>query len=92
MLHRMERRTIPSHALDEALRQQSALLQACAHRAAAASDPRLKSAWIDAVLRLMDASAATGSVIADLRWAPAGAALFSLPGASALADAAAFAG
>src|SRR4051812_42061756 len=75
----MDRRIIYSHALDEELRVQSELVQACARRAAAARDPRLKSAWIDAVVHLMDASATIGSVIADVRRAPADAALFSLP-------------
>ncbi len=66
-------------ALEEALRAQSALVEACARRAVASRDPRLCSAWIGAVVRLMDASAATGSAIADIRWAPAGATLFQLP-------------
>ncbi|HEY1637828.1 MAG TPA: hypothetical protein VGF62_04830, partial [Rhizomicrobium sp.] len=74
----MDRRIIYSHALDEELRVQSELVQACARHAAAARDPRLKSAWIDVLVRLMDASAAIGSVIADMRRAPAGAALLSL--------------
>ena len=33
----------------------------------------LKSAWIDAVVRLMNASAVTGSAMADVKWAPPGA-------------------
>jgi hypothetical protein len=56
--------------LEEQLRAQSELVQACARRAAAAGDPRLRSAWIDTVARLMNASAATGSVLAALKWAP----------------------
>ena len=56
------------HALEHQLRAQAKHLQACAQRAA--GDPRLKSAWIEAVVRLMDASAATGSAIADLKWSP----------------------
>jgi hypothetical protein len=58
------------HALEKQLRAQSDHVRACGQCVLAAHDPRLKSAWIDAIVRLMDASAATGSVIADLKWAP----------------------
>jgi hypothetical protein len=66
-------------ALEEVLRGQSGLVEACARRAVAARDPRLKSAWIGAVVRLMDASAVTGSAIAAIQWAPTDAVLFQLP-------------
>jgi hypothetical protein len=66
--------------LERQLRAQVALVEACGRRIAAARDPRLKVAWIDAVARLMNASAATGSAMADIRWAPADAALFLLRG------------
>src|SRR5437868_156787 len=58
------------HELEEELRAKVALLPGCARAAAAAGDPRLKFAWIGAVVRLMNASAATGSVIAALERAP----------------------
>src|SRR4051794_26765111 len=57
--------------LEKQLRAQAELLEACGRRIAAAPDPRLKSAWLGAVVRLMNASAATGSAIAYIRWAPA---------------------
>ncbi|HSC19793.1 MAG TPA: hypothetical protein VLC74_12865, partial [Rhizomicrobium sp.] len=65
-------------ALEAQLRGQVALLDACVARIAAARDPQLKSAWISAVVRLMNASAATGSAMADIKWAPASTA-FMLP-------------
>src|SRR3954471_15785034 len=66
-------------ALKEELRAQVALVQACSRRAVAVSDPRLKSAWIAAVVRLMDAAAATGSAIPDCKWAPPRIALLDFP-------------
>src|SRR6476646_4630447 len=75
----MDRRITCMRAREEALRAQSALLQACVHRAAAAHDPRPKSAWIDAVVHLMDMSAVTGSAIADIRWMPRGTGFHELP-------------
>jgi hypothetical protein len=55
------------------------LVHACARAAAAADDPRLKSACIGAVVCLMNASAATGSMIANVRWVSADGGLSALP-------------
>src|SRR4051812_35773519 len=67
------------HTLEEELRRQVALVHACARAAAAADDPRLKSACIGAVVCLMNASAATGSMIANVRWVSADGGLSALP-------------
>jgi hypothetical protein len=72
-------RTAYLHRLEGGLRAQVTLLQACARAAAAARDPRVKSAWIGAVVRLMSASAVTGSMIATIRWAPADSGVSALP-------------
>jgi len=53
-------------------------LQACAGRAVAAGDPRMKSSWVDRVAQLGKAMAATGSVIAELKWTPRGSSLSAL--------------
>src|SRR3954470_24694132 len=45
---------------------------------AAAGNPRGKSAWIDAVVQLGKAMAATGSVTAELKWATRGSSLSAL--------------
>src|SRR5690242_5854710 len=66
-------------ALEAQLRAQVALVEACARRAAAAGDPGLKSAWVSMLVRVMNASAATGSVLADVRWAPPSCSLADLP-------------
>src|SRR5581483_9499494 len=57
-------------SLEEELRAQTALVAACFDRAAAAGDPRLKSAWRKLAVRLMNVSAATGWALAALKWAP----------------------
>src|SRR5690242_13940086 len=75
----MDVRIVHMRALEEQLRAQVALVEACARAATAARDPRLKSAWIGAMVRVMNTSAATGSVLADLKWVPTDAALFALP-------------
>lgn len=56
--------------LEDELRAQAALVEACGRRIAATHDPRLKSTWVDVFVRLMNASAATGSAVADIWWAP----------------------
>ena len=57
-------------ALEQQLRAQLGLIQGCCGRAVSAQHPQLKSAWINVVVRVMDASTRTGAVIADLKWAP----------------------
>jgi hypothetical protein len=66
--------------LEEELQAQAELVHACAERMIAARDPRLRSAWVAATVCLMNASAATGSAMADIRWAPDG------PASSAFQD------
>src|SRR5689334_20098985 len=56
--------------LEDELRAQATLLEACRDRAVAAlGNPRLCSAWIGHFVRLSHAMAATGSAIAALRHA-----------------------
>ena len=59
-------RELASATLEEHLQAQLALLQACSRRAAAARDPRLRSAWIGPVAQLGHAMAEAGSLIAAL--------------------------
>jgi hypothetical protein len=71
-------------ALEEHLRAQLDLLQACRRRAVDARDPRLCSAWIASVVQLCHAMAAVGSLVADLKWAPDSTAECAFPLASRL--------
>src|SRR5690349_11267719 len=63
-------RTQHMGALLEQVRARSALIQACCRRAAEAHDPQLKSARIDVIVHVVNASARTGAATADLKWAP----------------------
>jgi hypothetical protein len=66
ILRGMDRRS-SIRAPEEQPWTQTALVEACARAAATVHDPRLKSAWVGVLARVMHACAATGAVIANLK-------------------------